>query len=351
MDNDDKIIVDANNKNSAEPTGSANSNASISSLRKEMIKELEKHQNSSANTKETKIDETQDASQKNGKQNDAPEYLQSPKYQDFLDRYEIKSREIVEKPVARYNSELDFRLNQRIKKVRFPKTKTQKMLIAIAVCVCIILASVGLALGLQDRTPPVELINVSLSQPVSNNVYQVNGIYVGDQLNCKNIDLICKYSDGSIIKKNITNDMLKSTSTKFNQDSNSFTESGDVEFELSYQGHTLKINFVVQEYQLEYITLNAPKMGSGYNILATSRTLDLSQSLIVNAHYTNGRTAQIALTQCKYLIGDMTPTQIKNNGKINIEELSNNTTYDVQIIYQEGEISKSAIFKVKTKFE
>lgn len=349
MDNDDKIILNSNNKNSAETTSSAGDNAKISNIRKEIIKELENHQKSASQTGDAEPLNSQ-GSQINNASNPDANSAQSQKYQEFLDRYEVKVREIVEKPVARYNSELDFRLNQRMKKVRFPKTKTQKFLIAMAIFMCIIVASVGLVFGLRDNTPPVVLSNISLSQPISNNTYQVTGFYVGDQLNCKNINLICEYSNGTTQKKEITNNMLQTSSPKFDKTNNCFKESGDVEFELSYENKTLKINFVVQEYQLESITIDAAKMNSSYNILATTHSLDLSKSIIVNAHYSNGRTAKIDLSSCKYQIGDMTPTLIKN-GKITLStSLGNDTIYTITLSYQEGEIEKSASFIIKTSF-
>lgn len=349
MDSNDNNIIDVKKQNSAEKTSSANSNGVISNSRKEIIKELADMQKSAPRAKKVDTSNNEDLPV-NSEQNLDANSEQSQKYQDFLERYEVKVREIVEKPVAKYNSELDFRLNQRIKKVRFPKTKTQKLLIAVAIFMSVIAVALGLIFGLKDNTPPVVLSNISLSQPMSDNIYQVTGVYVGDELSCKNIDLICEYSDGTTQKKAITNNMLQTSSPKFDKSSNVFTESGIVEFELVYENKTLKINFVVKEYQLESITIDAPQMGNLYNILATKRSLDLSKSIVVNANYSNGRTAKIDLSSCKYKVGDMEPASIKN-GTIYIVSLSDNTVYSVTIYYKEGEIEKVAQFTIKTYFQ
>ncbi len=342
MDNDDKIIIDLKKDNPAKPSSSDKSSSADKvdpKLRTKIIKELRDYQ------------KQEDEDTKTENKEKSEENIREQKYQDFLDRYEVKPQDIVAKPIARYNSELDFQVNRKIKKVRYPKTKTQKLIITIAVCVCVILATLGLIFALQDHTPPVELAKVTLSQPIKNNVYQVNNVYVNDELNYKNIYLICEYSDGSIQKKELTRNMLSTSSSKFDNQSNKFVESGNVEFNVNYQGQNLKLNYVVEDYTLESISCFAPQMHETYNILATTQTLDISKSIILTATYSNGRTAIIDLASCTYNHAGISQPATLTDGKIDISTLDNDKTYAITISYTEGEVTKDTQFIIKCNFE
>lgn len=345
MDNDDKIIVDLKDDNLADKTTSANSvNAVSPSLRKKIIDELGL---SEPQKTETKAEQEQQPSLP---AEDNNSITGDEKYQDFLERYETSKSAIKEKTVAKYNSELDFMLNKKIKKVSFPKTKTQKLIITIIVCVCVLTATLGLIFGLQDRTPPIILSNISISQPIDNNVYQVSDVYVGDKLNYSNIYLICKYSDGSVKHAEIKRNMMTTNSPIFDNNTDTFTASGNVEFIVSYKGMSLKINYAVKSFQLEKIILDVPQMDVAYNILATTKQLNISNLIIVNAKYSNGRTPKISLSNCKYKHAGLSQYKEISNGKIDLSALESGQIYEIELTYQEGEIVCSAKFKIKTEF-
>lgn len=342
MDNDDKIIIDLKKDNPAKPSSSDNSSSANkvdSKLRKKIIKELRDYQ------------KQEDENTTTEKKEQSEENIREQKYQDFLDRYEVKPQDIVAKPIARYNSELDFQINRKIKKVHYPKTKTQKLIITIAICACVVLATLGLVFGLQDHTPPVTLARITLSQPIKNNVYQVGNVYVNDELNYSNIFLICEYSDGSIQKKELTRNMLSTSSTKFDNQSNKFVESGNIEFNVNYQGQNLKLNYVVEDYTLESISCYAPQMDGTYNILATTQTLDISKSIILTATYSNGRTTMIDFASCTYNHAGIAQPANLTDGMIDISGLVSGRTYAVTISYAEGEVTKTAEFIIKCNFE
>lgn len=271
----------------------------------------------------------------------------SEKYQEFLKKYEQKKTKN-ERLIAKYDADLDFKLNRKVKKVHFPLSKKMKAFIGVFSFVVVAAIITLLAVGIGNNGTSASLQKIVLSQPEVSGVYQVSEVYVGDKLDFDNIYINCTYSDGSTKKVELSRDMLSTTSTKI--DSNDkFIAAGNVEFVVSYQKQTARLNFQVKENSVENITLLLPPKGSNsYNFEVENSLIDMSNDVIVNAKYSNGQTVRISLSDCEYAVGQSETFAPIVNGYLNFTDLEPSTetldsTYDVYISYQ----SKTATFKIK----
>ena len=270
------------------------------------------------------------------------------KYAEFLKQYERKKVNPIDtSAVGKYDSDLDFQLNRKIKKVRFPMPKGIKALICCLVLILVAVSGLMIALKFTDNTPPVVLKQVTLSQPTNFlDKYVVNNVYVGDKLNCENIYINCEYTDDSIRKVELQRSMLSTTSQNINSQ-DIFTQSGEVEFVVTYLNKTINLTYVVEEKMVESISLFTTSQSDEYDLLASGSTLDISQSVVVNAHYIDGQnnpiyTKRIDLSQCTYSIAGGSSEAIVAN-KINTTGLISGNTYTVTISFE----GHSATFTIK----
>lgn len=270
------------------------------------------------------------------------------KYAEFLKQYERKKVNPIDtSAVGKYDSDLDFQLNRKIKKVRFPMPKGIKALICCLVLILVAVSGLMIALKFTDNTPAVVLKQVTLSQPTNFlDKYVVNNVYVGDKLNCENIYINCEYTDDSIRKVELQRSMLSTTSQNINSQ-DIFTQSGEVEFVVTYLNKTINLTYVVEEKMVESISLFTTSQSDEYDLLASGSTLDISQSVVVNAHYIDGQnnpiyTKRIDLSQCTYSIAGGSSEAIVAN-KINTTGLISGNTYTVTISFE----GHSATFTIK----
>lgn len=267
------------------------------------------------------------------------------RYADFMKQYS-KKEEIVESSASagKYDSDLDFQLNRKMKKVRFPMPKYAKFILAAAAVVLLVAVGVVLGIHFNKSAPELLLTNLTLSQPISGNCYVVNNVYVGDKLNCDDIYLTCTYSDGSTKKTPLTRDMIDVVSTTINSN-DTFTQQGDALVHIKYMGKILNMKYAVQEKKLEGISLFMPSKTSTYDLVVAPAVIDLSNSLVVNATYSHGVTQKVDLSQCTYKYSSMSTPVKMNNGQITFSGLNVGQIYEVEIAYQ----GQTATFKVLIK--
>ncbi len=266
------------------------------------------------------------------------------KYSSFLKQYSKKD-DTVENLVTygKYDSELDFRINRNIKKVRFPMPKHIKILLSCIVFLVVVLASVSLAIVLYDAPQEIILTKISLTQPTSSSYYLVNNVYVGDSVNYSNIYINCEYSDGSTKQVALASNMVD-TSAATIISNGVFIESGEAVVTVNYSGKTLKLKYLVEDKSITGISLFTAQ-----NITAIGTTLDISKKVIVNANYSNGETVKVELKDCLYKLAGMeNPAQI-SNGILNVGELNNGQQYVVAIYY--GEFSQTFTITAKISQE
>lgn len=260
------------------------------------------------------------------------EQLAKQRYSQFMEQYSKKEEIVDVATVGKYDSELDFQLNRKIKKVRFPLPKYAKILLCCLVVLVLAASGVGLATYFYEAPPEILLTKVTMSQPQSDNYYIVNNVFVGDKLNCSNIYLNCEYSDGSTQEVALTRDMIKVATTKVNSN-DIFTEAGDAIFQVKYKDKTLNLKYVVEQKVVQSISLFTPSATNTYDIVATTNTLDIQNSVIVNAKYSNGVTQRIDINECSYKIAGM-PQPVKiQNGTITLSGVNNGQSYEVVISY------------------
>lgn len=350
MGKDEEIIVDFNSKENdsarnlsdAEKQKVENIKEKLKAeLGLEILKELERQ---GLKPEEETQPKTQ-AEQIEEKPKEDPVKKAQERYAKFMQQYSNSDEVVDVSSAGKYDSDLDFQLNQKIKKVRFPMPKPLKILVCCLALILVAGLSIGLLLYFKEDAPQILLTNVTLSQPKNGSYYLVNNVYVGDTLNCDSIYLNCEYSDGSYKEVELNRDMINVATTKINS-SDVFIESGEALVHIKYQGKTLNLKYIVQEKILQSISLFTPSATSTYNIVATSATLDITNSVIVNGQYNNGVTQKIDLTKCSYKLAGMQSFSSLRNGKINLSGLNNNQIYEVLISYGEH----TASIKVYTNF-
>lgn len=308
----------------------------------EILKELERQGLKPEDEPEQQEDKTKEIDKKTIED---PVKKAQERYSRFMKQYSNTDEVVDVSSAGKYDSDLDFQLNRKIKKVRFPLTKYSKILLSCLAVILVASLAIALPLALKQEAPEILLTKITLSQPKSGSYYLVNNVYVGDTLNCDNIYLNCTYSDGSNQEIELTRDMINVATTKINSN-DTFIESGEALVHVKYAGKTINLKYIVQEKTLQGISIFSPSASSTYDLVATSQSLDISNSLIVNGQYNNGVTQKIDLSKCSYKLAGMQTEAPIQNGKISLSGLSNNQTYEVLVVY--GEFSAS--FKILTNF-
>lgn len=257
------------------------------------------------------------------------------KYSAFIKNYSKKDDLSELTTFGKYDSDLDFRLNRKIKKIRFPMPKKVKILLTCLAAVLLIATGVILPFALYKEPPEILLTKLTCTQPLDSEkvYYLVSNVFVGDSLAYDNIYLNCEYSDGHTEKISLQDTMV--THVTGNVTDGVFTDSGTAVVNVKYQSFTLKLKYIIQEKELTGITL--------FNVLEIKSTtlgqIDLNDKLTVNAAYSNAPSLKVNLDECTFKIAGTTLNT--DNGILTLPELSANT-YDVEVSYQE----KTAIFTI-----
>ena len=162
------------------------------------------------------------------KENDSIVQSATERYSSFLKQYANKEDNTLENlaTYGKYDSELDFKLNSNIKKVRFPMRKQTK--IAVSLLFAFLMVAAGVFLGFWLYEPPAEIVltQINLSQPTKNNYYIVDNVFVGDTINYSHIFMNCEYSDGSTSKLELTNsEITKEVTTTGKVENQEFIQS------------------------------------------------------------------------------------------------------------------------------
>lgn len=255
-------------------------------------------------------------------------------YEKFFKQYS-KRDEPDSGSAGKYNSDLDFKLNRKMRKVHLPLPKKIKALIWSLSAVGAVI--IGVTLGLLLYKPPAEitLTSVAISQPKNvRGQYLVDGGYVGDKLSYDNIYLICTYSDGSVKKVPVTEDMVTKVSGRVSR--GQFV-NGDVTSTISYNGFVNQILFTVDTRKPVAMTLSQVDTIYTTSKEGTNVYLDLNKQLVVNITYSDGTTKKVDLNKCKYyLIGSLKRI---NNGIVNLG-ICYDGKLDFRVEYEETTINE-----------
>ena len=245
----------------------------------------------------------------------------------FMEKHTKKEENVDIGTFGKYDSDLDFRLNQNIKKVRFPMSKQLKILLS---CLAVVLlAGIGTFLGiyLYEEPPAIVLTKVALSQE------RVTNVYVNDNLNVDYIYLNCEYSDGTTKRLPVSKDMLTVNTTSAVQydtatGNTKFINSGMVYVTVEYEGNSLRLTYIVEQKTLQGISAFA----SDIEISNSLTAINLNNKLIVNAHY-GSSIEKVDINECTFTIGGI--EKEINNGVLEIGSLVNKTSHTVTITYKE----------------
>lgn len=277
------------------------------------------------------------------KENESIVQSATERYSSFLKQYANKDDNTLENlaTYGKYDSELDFKLNNNVKKVRFPMRKQAK--IALSCIFALVIIATGVFLGFWLYEPPAEVVltNIMLSQPTKNNYYVVDNVYVGDTINYSFIYMNCEYSDGSTSQLELTNsEITKEVTTAGKLEDNVFISSGEAVVKVTYQNMSLYVKYIIEDNRLNNISTFTVD-----NIATNSNTIDISKKVYLNAIYTNGKSYCVDINSCTFscdLNGAAAePVEISiNNGVldlsavINHDQFAYDTAYNVVINYK-----------------
>ena len=226
-----------------------------------------------------------------------PEQEESISDEEFFEKYQKKTESTIDiSSYGKYDSDLDFKLNRKIKKIRLPMPKGIKALVASIVMVVLAASVVGIALWLYKPPEKVELTRASIAQNVS-------GVYVGDKLSYDNLYIDCEYSDGSTKRIPISSSMV--TSVDGNVQNGIFTRKGDVWVTLNYQGKKIIFSFTVSERVLQGVSIiSLAEVNDSAPIEVNAGFVDISDKIIVLANYDDGTSWIVDINKCKYSINN-----------------------------------------------
>ena len=217
---------------------------------------------------------------------------------------------------GKYDSDLDFKINRKIKRVYLPLPKKTKIILS-SVAGVIFAGLVAMVAVLLYKPPvPVTLSSVAITQPMdaTKRYYVVGNVYVGDKVSFDNIYLNCKYSDGSTKRVEI-NSAMATLETSGGVQSGKFVKSGAVDYKIKYEGQTLTLRFSVGENlpaSLEAFASTFDSEGNNCIIVKKSAgTVDLTNRLVVKCTYSDGSIKQVDLSKCKFAIDSTSYSQAK----------------------------------------
>ena len=237
-------------------------------------------------------------------------------FSGFIKKYSKKDENIESMSAGKYDSDLDFKINRKIKRVHLPLPKKTKIILsAVAGVVAVGLIS-AVAVMLYKPPVPVTLSSVAITQPldVTKRYYVVSNVNVGDKVNFANIYLNCKYSDGSTKRIKITSSMA-TLATNSGVQNGRFVKTGAVDYRINYQGKTLDLRFMVTEnlpYSLSAFPANFDAEGNNcLQVNKTAGAVDITNRLVIKCTYDDGTIKQVDLSQCKFAINSSVPSKAK----------------------------------------
>ena len=263
-------------------------------------------------------------------------------YDAFMKQFGKKSDKTESASVlGKYDSDLDFRLNRKIRKVHLPLLKKTKIIISAVAGAFVVVFATLLGVLLYKPTAPVVLSSIALSQPVVeetvgtkvNKYYYVYDNHVGETLSYDNVYINCEYSNGSKTKVSVDSAMATVISSNMVKNGK-FSKAGNCDVQISYQGNNLILRYVV--------SYNMPQEMNLFLANANNNTIDLSENdtsinlnnrLRVNVEYQDGTIKSVSLDKCKYFVGENELSLA--NGILSFEKQNKNTTMIVRVEYSE----------------
>lgn len=243
-------------------------------------------------------------------------------YSGFMKKYS-KKEDMENSSFGKYDSDLDFKINRKIKRVFLPLPKKTKILLSAAAGVLAVGMIAAVAVALYKPPVPITLSSIAISQPLDNKFYYVENAYVGDKVRFDNIYLNCTYSDGKTKKVEILPSMTTLVSTDV-VSQNKFVKVGNADYKISYGGKELNLRFKVKSnnpQSLLAFTSNFSSEGNNrINAVKSEDTIDLADKLDLSVRYENGEIKKIDIAECDYKI---------ENGvrkKLTVEEIIDPTT-------------------------
>lgn len=231
-------------------------------------------------------------------------------YEAFFKQYSKKDDSLDSGNFGKYDSDLDFKLNRKIKRIRLPLPKKLKVLLASLAVLIVVGSCIGLGFGLYKKPQQVYITAIAITQPMEGNEYIVSGKFVGDKLSYDHIYLLCTYSNGEVKRVPISSSMVTKVEGQVNVDGQ-FT-SGDVVATINYGGKTVKLKYLVEQKQVASISV----ISTTFSI--TSDTVDLSNKLIVVVNYSNATSEIVNINDCIYQLDIGTGDKRLTNGVLNV---------------------------------
>lgn len=231
------------------------------------------------------------------------------KYSGFMKKYSKKDEAYDSASAGKYDSDLDFKLNRKIKKVYLPLPKKTKLILCAVAGALFVGLIASVAVALYKPPVPVTLSSVAITQPTKvadgKTYYLVKNVNVGDTVSYDNIYMVCKYSDGSTKKVEIKSSMATLLSRGSVQNGK-FVEAGDVDYKIQYKGKSLTLRFVVKENVPQTISAFVANFNtSGESCIEVNKTdlhVDLTNRLVIKCTYADGRTKQLDISDCRFII-------------------------------------------------
>lgn len=279
-------------------------------------------------------------------------------YESFMKQFGKKTEKETVSSSGKYDSDLDFKLNRKIRRVYLPLPKKAKIaIISVASGLAVVFATL-LGVLLYKSQEPVTLSSIALSQPaveetVSGKIltyYYVQDAHVGDTLTYDNIYLQCEYSDGNKVLVPVSASMAKVVSSNKVQNGK-FSSAGNCDVEISYLGNQLTLRYIVSYNMPSQMTLFLANANNNVvEISETMTSIDLSDMLRVNIEYDDQTIKNISLDKCKFFIAGDTELSC-TNGVLTFPEQTKDTILQVRVEYSETaestEYSCSSNFSLK----
>ncbi|MBQ8468668.1 MAG: hypothetical protein IJ542_02810 [Clostridia bacterium] len=257
-------------------------------------------------------------------------------YSRFYKKYSKKEENVDTTSFGKYDSDLDFKINKKVRRVHLPLPKKTKVLFGALAGVFVIMFAAVLGVVLYKPPVPVYISGVAITQRVDSvdGCYVVDDNYLGQKLSYDSVYINCTYSDGSVKKVQITEDMTKILTSGAINSRGEFVREGDVDVEVKYAGKTMILRFVVEANPPVSMTLfSANNNTKTFDISQSATTWQIDNKIVVNITYQDGTTKQVSVNDCRYLIDGKSPTV--SNGIMQIPAGLSTGGYVVRISYSE----------------
>ena len=238
-----------------------------------------------------------------------------------------------------YRKNLDFSINTSIKRFRVKPPKKPIIIAVASVLAFLLVVGVVSYFIINRPAPPVVMSSVSLSQTYT---YQ----YVGDELDIRGLYANCKYSDGSIRKVKITEEMISRKSLNIDED-NIIQDYDNLDFEIpegtnkstfvyfAVNGFEAKLDIRITKIEVE--SISAELIGQSFSV---GQVISFDNFLVL-ANTVSGEKVRVDAKDCQLSInglvfqanelGYMVPGDYVGIYELKIEYLHNNLSYSTTV--------------------